>query len=87
MVGILMRVGPKGQVVIPQQIREYIGIMPGHDILFDIEDDHIKIERPRKDLVAALKKAAKSAITAKIDIIHGIEEEYDQRWQRSRRST
>lgn len=37
------RVGPKGQVVIPQQLRRQLGISPGDEVEFWHDGDHLVI--------------------------------------------
>jgi AbrB family looped-hinge helix DNA binding protein len=39
------RIGTKGQVVIPKDLREQIGIGPGDDVAFEALDDGIVIRR------------------------------------------
>jgi AbrB family looped-hinge helix DNA binding protein len=41
------RVGPKGQVVIPKEIRELLGIEPGDEVDFAVQDGGVRIERSR----------------------------------------
>ena len=41
------RVGPKGQVVIPKQIRERLGIAPGDEVDFIFDDGEVRV-RPRR---------------------------------------
>lgn len=41
--GMTSRVGPKGQVVIPQQLRRQLGIKPGDEVEFWWDGDHVAI--------------------------------------------
>ncbi|BDI30807.1 AbrB family transcriptional regulator [Capsulimonas corticalis] len=43
-----MKVTTKGQVTIPQEIREQLGIHPGADVEFKIDGDAVKIIPIRK---------------------------------------
>jgi len=38
----------KGQIVIPKDIREYLGLKPGSEIIFEIKEGMVLI-RPKKD--------------------------------------
>lgn len=37
------RVGPKGQVVIPKELRDELGIEPGDEVSFWRQDDHLAL--------------------------------------------
>ncbi len=37
------RVGPKGQVVIPKELRDELGIQPGDEVDFWLEGDHVAV--------------------------------------------
>ena len=61
------RVGPKGQVVIPKELRDELGIHPGDEVTFWLDDGHVAVRptsrrRPLKgrfagaDLVAELTR-------------------------------
>jgi len=64
MVKLKVKVGPKGQIVIPKVIREKLGIEPGRYLIIDEKDGKILIERPDADevvswLMANRKRVAK----------------------------
>jgi AbrB family looped-hinge helix DNA binding protein len=42
--GMTSRVGPKGQVVIPKALRDELGIGPGDEVVFSIEDGAVLVE-------------------------------------------
>jgi AbrB family looped-hinge helix DNA binding protein len=50
----MMTVGPKGQIVIPAELRKELGIMPGDRLLLDLEDNTLKITS-RKSVIAKLQ--------------------------------
>ena len=74
-----MKVGPKGQVVIPQNIRKVLKIHPGSKVIFRLDDNKIILEKPNFDAVAVFEKIAKkgSSVT-KIDP-HAYDEELEKR--------
>jgi AbrB family looped-hinge helix DNA binding protein len=45
--GMTSRMGPKGQVVIPKATRERLGIAPGDEVDFSLEDDAVRVELRR----------------------------------------
>ncbi len=47
--GMTMRVGPKGQVVIPKELRDELGIRPGDRIDFWLDGDHLAARRASSD--------------------------------------
>ena len=40
-------VGPKGQVVIPKQLRDAMGLKPGVEVILEIRGDEIVISKPK----------------------------------------
>jgi AbrB family looped-hinge helix DNA binding protein len=46
------RVGPEGQVVIPKELRDELGIEPGDEVRFWRHDDHVALRPagPRRPL-------------------------------------
>ena len=39
------RVGPKGQVVIPKNLREALGLVPGDEVDFSLDGYTVRVER------------------------------------------
>ncbi len=39
------KVGPKGQVVIPKPLRDRLGISPGDEVVFWLEDGDLRLKR------------------------------------------
>jgi len=74
----------KGQIVVPKDIREYLGLKPGSEIVFEIRDKEIVI-KPRKDPKKFVEefcntpKKLKKPIDVKKLLEKQIEEEYDIR--------
>ena len=74
-------VGPKGQVVIPIDVRNQVGIKEGSDVVFEVEDDKIIIKKKLnpKEFVedfGNISKKLKKPLTAR-EIKSILEEEYD----------
>jgi len=82
-----MKVGPKGQIVIPKEIRDEENIFPGDEVFVELSDKGILIEKPKKDVVAEFERLAKSiGYNKKIDP-HVYEEELEERWLKSKKRT
>jgi AbrB family looped-hinge helix DNA binding protein len=43
--GMTHRVGPKGQVVIPKELRDQLDLQPGDEVTFWREGDHVAVRR------------------------------------------
>lgn len=41
------KVGPKGQILIPNSMREALGLRPGVEVIVDMRDDEVVITRPK----------------------------------------
>ena len=65
----VMRVGPKGQVVIPANLRQAMKIGPGSEIVFRLEKDKVVIDVPKiEDPVHTLESISlKGKSVSKID--------------------
>lgn len=86
MVRINVKVGPKGQIVIPKVFRNEYNISPGDEIVLRENNQNLVIEK-KEDPIAEMEKLAKSInYNKKIDM-HAIEEEYEERWKKIRHTT
>ncbi|MBI2183585.1 MAG: AbrB/MazE/SpoVT family DNA-binding domain-containing protein [Thaumarchaeota archaeon] len=75
-----MKVGPKGQVVIPKALRKVLKIHPGSKVTFRLEDDKVIIQKPQLDAVAVFEEIAKKGRSA-TPPVHLYEEELEGRVQ------
>ncbi len=48
-----MRITDKGQVTIPQAIRDALGITPGTEVVFELQGDHAVVKRVEQPEVVA----------------------------------
>jgi AbrB family looped-hinge helix DNA binding protein len=74
-----MKVGPKGQVVIPRTMRKALKIEPGSKVLFRLEEDTLILTKPTFDAVAVFKRIAKQINYNKRIDPHQYEEELEER--------
>jgi AbrB family looped-hinge helix DNA binding protein len=79
-----MKVGPKGQVVIPRAIRKALKIEPGSKVQFTLEDDRVILENPAFDAVAVFERIAKEIrYNKEIGSHEAYEEELEERYKRA----
>jgi AbrB family looped-hinge helix DNA binding protein len=79
-----MKVGPKGQVVIPRTMRKALKIEPGSKVLFRLEDDKMIVRKPAFDAVAVFERIAKEIhYNKQIDPHEAYEEELEERTKRA----
>jgi AbrB family looped-hinge helix DNA binding protein len=74
-----MKVGPKGQVVIPKVMRKALKIEPGSKVVFHLENNKLTLENPRFDAVAAFETIAKQIHSNEKISPYEYEEELKQR--------
>lgn len=60
--GMTHRVGQKGQVVIPKHLRDQLGIEPGDEVSFWLEDGHVAV-RPSRGRPALKGRFAGAGLT------------------------
>ena len=78
-----MKVGPKGQVVIPKEIRDEEKIFPGDEVFVELSEKGILIEKPKRDIVADFERIAKSIRhKGPIDSDKDYDEMMKQRWNK-----
>ncbi len=58
-----MRVTSKGQVTIPQKVREQLGITPGSEVDFQLDEQGARLVRVSPDEGAALAAAMRGRAT------------------------
>lgn len=64
-----MRITSKGQVTIPQDIREKLGLLPHCEVMFEVAGDSVRIRKVKgsvsrgQRLLDAMRKAQKPGLT------------------------
>jgi AbrB family looped-hinge helix DNA binding protein len=82
------KVGPKGQVVIPKEIRRIVGIRPDSKVFVTLEDEKIIIIPKRvslKEFLSILPLEKRKKIKTK-DFDEWYEEELEERWRKIKRA-
>ena len=83
-----MRMGPKGQVVIPKIFRDNLGLKPGADVIMNDKGNELVIRKAASDFVELAESIAKSAPKVKLtmeDIRKGYFRQLDERYARVHR--
>jgi AbrB family looped-hinge helix DNA binding protein len=70
--GMTSRVGPKGQVVIPKVLRDQLGIVPGDEVDFALDDDGVRVA-PVRERASLRGSLAGLGLTAELEADHGAE--------------
>jgi len=74
-----MKVGPKGQVVIPRSMRKALKISPGSKVIVKLIDEQVIIEKPIVSAVSTFEEIAKAGRSASFIEPHLYEEELERR--------
>jgi AbrB family looped-hinge helix DNA binding protein len=62
-----MQITSKGQVTIPQEVRNTLGLLPHTEVVFEIAEDHARIRRAKPDSVGARGQSALKALLGAAD--------------------
>ncbi len=74
-----MKVGPKGQVVIPRVMRKTLKVHPGSKVIFRLEDGRLTLEKAQTDTVGVLEAIAAKGSSVTRFSPHSYEEELSGR--------
>ncbi len=67
-----MKVGSRGQIVIPKILRDNFGIFENSEVLIEADEEGIKIRPVRTDIVERWRKiATKEGVNVKEDLLYG----------------
>jgi AbrB family looped-hinge helix DNA binding protein len=75
----IKKVGPKGQVVIPQEFRHALNIYPGSRVLLRLKDNKLEIENPPIDAISIFRETAKGMGKLKLHPHEAYDEELEER--------
>lgn len=45
--GLRRRLGPKGQVVVPKDVRDFLNVAPGSEVVFEVREDSAVLKPTR----------------------------------------
>lgn len=80
----IVKTSAKGQIVIPKEIREKLGITPGKKVLFRIVDQHAEIAPLPDDSIKAMRGILKGGASMSKELVD--ERERDNRIDEKRTS-
>lgn len=84
---VRVRVGKRGQVVIPKEIREKTGVKEGVEVVVEVKGDVVTISRaspPTEDYVSYYRLTYSKKLDHDVDIRRLLEEERAERHKRVR---
>lgn len=79
---IRMKVGQKGQIVIPKVVREYMGIKPGDEIVMEVREKEVIISPGvgPEDFIESFCSIVRKKLTNKVDLERLLEQEVEERF-------
>lgn len=69
-----MKVGLKGQVVIPKTFRKAMKIAPGSKVVFELRGNELLVKKPTADVVKVFERIAKSGKSIRVKPHEYVEE-------------
>lgn len=81
-----MRMGPKGQVVIPKAFRDDFGLKTGEEVIVERRDNEIAIKKTASNIVEIARAIAMSGKKHKLtidEIRKGYYKQLDDRYERA----
>lgn len=82
MVRISLRLGPKGQLVIPKVFRDEYNLQPGDTVVVREEDHQLILEKPKDPVAALAALAEKIDFRGTFDFRMLKEDKYEERWKK-----
>jgi len=85
-----MKMGPKGQVVIPKHFRDDFGLKPGEQVIVDYTGNEIVIKKAATNIVEIARMIAMSGKRIKVtpELLKRLDEEqYEERYERIRKQS
>lgn len=80
-----VKVGQKGQIVIPKAVRQISGIAVGMKVNVIVEDGNVLIKKPPVDIVKVFERIAKAGKSVKdYDSDKAYDEMMAERWKKRR---
>ncbi|MBS3155667.1 AbrB/MazE/SpoVT family DNA-binding domain-containing protein [Candidatus Woesearchaeota archaeon] len=77
-----MKVGPKGQIVIPKIFREHKKIYPGDRIFVELREDSIIIEKSTKDALKVFEEISKKGKPISVNSDSDYDQMMKERWKK-----
>jgi len=82
MVEVVVRVGEKGQVLIPKILRDSFGILPGHHAILSDTDQGLLLRKSSSNPLKIFEDTAFELKKSKKEI-KSVSDQYEERFQRS----